>query len=74
MNNAQRLLELANQLPESLLGEVLDFAEFLQQKQAPAQTTQTSSFASHFGALKQTPLFNGADPIQVQQVLRDEWN
>lgn len=74
MNNAQRLAELANQLPEPLLGEVLDFAEFLQHKRAPAQAGPASSFVSYFGALKQTPLFDGADPLQAQQALRDEWN
>ena len=75
MNNAQRLAELAQKLPEPLLNEVLDFAEFLQRKHVPAATdVQQNSFAGYFGALSQTPLFDGQDPIAAQQVLRDEWN
>lgn len=73
MSNAQRLIELAQELPEAVLGEVVDFAEYLKQKQAGSTAAQADSFAAHFGALKDSPLFGGRDPLEVQKELRDEW-
>ncbi len=73
MSNAQRLIELAHELPEPILGEVLDFAEYLKQKQPTATLAQKSSFATYFGCLKDAPLFGGGDPLEAQKELRDEW-
>ena len=73
MTNAQRLIELAQELPEPVLGEVLDFAEFLKQKQTASVTGQGGSFAAYFGSLKDTPLYDGRDPVEIQRELRDEW-
>lgn len=28
---------------------------------------------SHFGSLKDAPLFHGRDPVAVQREMRDEW-
>ncbi len=73
MSHAQSLIELAQELPEAVLGEVVDFAEYLKQKQAVSTAAQAGSFAAYFGALKDAPLFGGRDPLEVQKELRDEW-
>lgn len=72
MSNSQRLIELAHELPETVLGEVVDFAEYLKQKQASA-VAAPGGFGTYFGSLKDTPLFEGRDPLEVQKELRDEW-
>ena len=74
MSNAERLIELARQLPEPLLSEVIDFAEYLAQKQASATTASGAGFDAFFGQLQQQPLFEGRDGLAVQQELRSEWN
>ena len=73
MSNAQRLIEIAHELPEPILGEILDFAEYLKQKQPAAPAAHKASFAAYFGGLKDAPLFDGRDPLDVQKELRDEW-
>lgn len=70
MTQAQRLLELAHLLPEAALAEVVDFAEFMAQKQPPKTD---ATFDTFFGRLKETPLFNGKDGLDTQQELRNEW-
>ncbi len=74
MSNAERLIELARQLPEPLLSEVIDFAEYLAHKQAGATVAGGAGFDAFFGQLKQQPLFEGRDSLTVQQELRSEWN
>jgi hypothetical protein len=70
---AERLFETAQALPEPLLAEVLDFADFLR-----ARSTGTLSqpvdvpLASLCGGLENTQTFGGS-PLAIQRQLRDEW-
>lgn len=74
MSNADRLIELARQLPEPILSEVIDFAEYLAHKQAATTTASVAGFDAFFGRLSQSPLFDGRDGLAVQQELRNEWD
>jgi len=69
----ERLIEAAQTLPEPLLVEVLDFADFLRAKSAriPSQTADIS-LASLCGGLERSQTFSGP-PMAIQQQLRDEW-
>lgn len=70
MNNAQRLIELASRLPEPVLAEIIDFAEYLESKQQK-QAVQLS-LKDFAGILQGSPNFNG-DPVEIQKEMRDEW-
>lgn len=72
-STAQRLLETASSLPEPLLAEVLDFAEFLRSRQSgkPKDDAGTS-LAALCGGLSESSTFAGS-PIDIQVKLRDEW-
>jgi hypothetical protein len=70
MTKAQRLIELANQLPEQALAEAISFVEALAMQQAAKDSV---SFDAFFGALKDQPLFDGRDGVEVQKDLRNEW-
>ena len=70
MTNAQRLIELANQLPEQALAEAVSFVEALARQQAAKDSV---SFDAFFGGLKDMPLFDGRDGVEVQKELRNEW-
>ena len=69
---SERLFEAVQTLPEPLLAEVLDFADFLRARQLNmlSQSANTS-LASLCGGLENTKTFSGA-PWAVQQQLRDE--
>jgi len=70
---SERLYETAQSLPEPLLAEVLDFAEFLRAKQANLQSVTTEiSLSSMCGGLEHSSIFTGS-PIAIQQQLRNEW-
>lgn len=70
---AERLLRAAQTLPEPLLAEVLDFAEFLHARQQQTQTvTQDRPLTAFCGGLQNCKAFEG-DPLVIQQRLRDEW-
>ncbi|WP_348944143.1 DUF2281 domain-containing protein [Chitinibacter sp. FCG-7] len=71
MTQAQRLIELANTLPEAALAEVVDFAEFVAQKQARA--TAVEPLEHLIGSLKEDPAFANCDPLAVQNEMRNEW-
>jgi len=70
---SERLIQTAQSLPESLLVEVLDFADFLRTKQMKtAKQSANISLASLCGGLENTQTFVGS-PLATQQQLRDEW-
>ena len=70
---SERLIQTAQSLPESLLVEVLDFADFLRAKQMKsAKQSANISLASLCGGLEDTQTFVGS-PLATQQQLRDEW-
>ena len=70
---AEKLWDATRTLPESLLAEVLDFAEFLRFKRAPTEHVAPFLRLSDLcGGLEDSLTFN-ADPMAIQQKLRDEW-
>lgn len=72
MAMVDRLYELGSQLPPPALAELLDFAEFLRQKNAPAQLKQHVSLAELGGGLEDSVAFTGS-PAAIQEKMRDEW-
>jgi Protein of unknown function (DUF2281) len=71
---AEKLWEAARTLPEPLLAEVLDFAEFLRAKNAvPSQAVEPKSLSALAGGLENSPSF-AAEPLIIQRQLRDEWH
>ncbi len=70
---SERLLEAVQNLPEPLLAEVLDFADFLRARQKSTVSQPADiSLASLCGGLENTRTFEGS-PLTIQQKLRDEW-
>uniref|UniRef100_A0ABX1PLY2 DUF2281 domain-containing protein n=2 Tax=Aromatoleum anaerobium TaxID=182180 RepID=A0ABX1PLY2_9RHOO len=69
----ERLLETARSLPEPLLAEVLDFAEFLRARHASLEAeTVDHDLLDLCGGLENSTTFSEA-PDVIQQRLRDEW-
>ena len=72
-DTAERLRKTASALPESLLSEVLDFAEFLRAKQARLDVQHTEvSLSALCGGLADSVTFAGS-PTHIQERLRNEW-
>ncbi len=73
-STAQRLWETAHTLPEPLLAEVLDFADFLRARisiaPAPVPDTPLSALC---GCLTESGTFADS-PVNIQERLRDEWH
>jgi hypothetical protein len=70
----QRLMESVKALPEPLVAEVLDFADFLRARQLnPSVNTQDPELSSLCGGLENSITFSGA-PLDIQQKIRDEWH
>jgi hypothetical protein len=70
MTKAEKLIELVNQLPDQALAEAISFVEALAKQQA---AKDAPSFEAFFGALKDEPLFDGRDGVEVQKDLRNDW-
>jgi len=72
-STAQRLYETVQALPEPLLVEVLDFADFLRAKSTGGLTQLTDvPLAKLCGELENAQSFSGS-PLSIQRQLRDEW-
>lgn len=70
----ERLLETAQALPEPLLAEVLDFAEFLRARHAKAASASGSrDLLELCGGLEGSETFQES-PEVIQRRLRDEWH
>ena len=70
---AEKLWEATRTLPEPLLAEVLDFAEFLHRKRLPlASAVSVLKVNDLCGGLETSTTF-AADPLDIQRTLRDEW-
>ena len=70
----ERLWEMARSLPEPLLAEVLDFAEFLHLRRARAHDGGRGVNLSELcGGLETSSTFSDS-PEAIQQRLRDEWH
>lgn len=73
-NIAERLLETARTLPEPLLTEVLDFAEFLRMRQErQAVQAQVMPLTDLCGGLNNSLTFSGS-PSSIQESMRNEWH
>ncbi len=71
---AEKLLEVTRTLPEPLLSEVLDFAEFLQARRGlTAGDAPVLHLRALCGGLENSAAFN-ADPLTIQRQLRAEWH
>lgn len=74
-STAERLWDAAHSLPEPLLTEVLDFAEFLRVRQARLQagaTAPDTPLTDLCGGLTDSATFAGS-PLAIQERLRDGW-
>lgn len=71
----EKLLNTVQALPEPLLAEVLDFAEFLRARRASAAVQKPGShdLMDLCGGLEGSSTFDGA-PQDIQRRLRDEWH
>lgn len=71
---AEKLWEATRSLPEPLLIELLDFAEFLQAKRGVVTSAAPSLHLSSLsGGLESSDSFSG-DPLTIQRQIRDEWH
>ena len=71
---AEKLWAATRTLPEPLLAEVLDFAEFLRLKRGTTEHAASPLHLSELcGGLEDSLTFN-ADPMAIQRQLRDEWH
>lgn len=73
MTTVEQLYQAAKDLPEPVLAELLDFAEFLKQRNALGKSQSAScSLLELRGGLENSVAFADA-PLLIQQRLRDEW-
>jgi Protein of unknown function (DUF2281) len=71
---AEKLREITCTLPEPLLAEVLDFAEFLRAKRAPIEhAPPLLRLFDLYGGLEDSLTF-GAEPMAIQRKMRDAWH
>jgi hypothetical protein len=73
MTLAEQLYELGSKLPSAALAELLDFAEYLRQKNAPPKGGQRMSLAELSGGLEDSATFADS-PLAIQEKLRREWD
>ena len=73
MTLAEQLYEVGSKLPPPALAELLDFAEFLRQKNAPHPHAQGESLAELRGGLEDSQAF-AESPMEIQEKMRHEWD
>lgn len=74
MTTTERLYKAVENLPEPVLAEIVDFAEFLREKMIFRQTHSSDELlVSLVGGLEGSVTFAG-DPLLIQKRLRDEWS
>ena len=72
MTMTERLYEVGKDLPPTALAELLDFAEFLRQKNCRGGVA-TGMLATLKGGLEESTTFAGS-PLAIQEHLRNEWD
>jgi hypothetical protein len=72
MTTAEKLYKAAKELPEPVVAEILDFAEFLRKKMASEHASGNEMLIDMAGGLETSTTFSG-DPLEIQKRLRDEW-
>jgi len=71
---AEKLMATAQALPEPLLAEALDFAEFLRSKQEEKSSDSPErDLLDLCGGMEESAAFHEAPEI-IQRQLRDEWH
>jgi len=74
MTNASKLHDLIQGLPDAVVAEVVDFAEFLRDKRVQVDALPNDDLLmSLAGGLETSENFIG-DPLTLQGRMRDEWN
>ncbi len=74
MTTTEKLYKTVQDMPEPILAELLDFAEFLRAKMLDRQSQSTNELLIDLkGGLESSATFAG-DPLVIQKRLRDEWN
>lgn len=73
MTMVDRLCAVSSGLPLPAQAELLDFAEFLQQKNRSSSKTASQRLQSLAGGLENSPIF-AASPMSIQESLRREWD
>ena len=69
---SRKLYKTAKKLPEPVVAEILDFAEFMRKKMAVERASGKEMLIDMAGGLETSTTFSG-DPSEIQQRLRDEW-
>jgi len=73
MTTAEKLYKTAKELPEPLVAEILDFAEFLRKKRVVGAVADRKEMLIDLaGGLERSKTFSG-DLVEIQQRMRDEW-
>ncbi|NTU45043.1 MAG: DUF2281 domain-containing protein [Chlorobiaceae bacterium] len=73
MTTAEKLYKTVKELPEPLVAEILDFAEFLRKKRDVGVVADRTEMLSDLaGGLESSKTFSG-DLLKIQQRMRDEW-
>ena len=74
MTTTERLYKAVENLPEPVLAEIVDFAEFLREKMNIGQAHSNDELlVDLIGGLEGSATFAG-DPLLIQKRLRDEWS
>jgi hypothetical protein len=74
MTTTEKLYKTVQDMPEPILAELLDFAEFLRGKMADRKALSANELLVDLrGGLENSATFAG-DPLDIQKRLRDEWN
>lgn len=74
MTTAEKLYKTVQDMPEPILAELLDFAEFLRGKMSAKQAYANDELLIDLkGGLENSITFAG-EPLAIQKRLRDEWN
>jgi hypothetical protein len=74
MTTTEKLYKTVQDMPEPILSELLDFAEFLRARMPDRQSRSTNELLIDLrGGLENSATFAG-DPLVIQKRLRDEWN
>ena len=71
---AEKLWEVTRSLPEPLLVELLDFAEFLQAKRGVVTNAESHIQLSSLSGGLESSLSFTADPLTIQRQMRDDWH
>ena len=73
MTTTEKLYQAVQDLPEPVIAEILDFAEFLRAKMRnEAAIASDELLLNLMGGLENSVTFAG-ESLQIQKQLRDEW-